>query len=120
MGVARTGPKLFTCPQCRKTYLGHDPVPDCPSCGYDYRAKGGFRWDVLVYLLSVLGMLSYFLVSSSYRSLITESVTTSPGSASQQSRSAPGSFSRPEAGADVDCGETDPGFVVTDSVIRLR
>src|ERR687898_3060759 len=63
MGVARTGPKLFTCPQCRNTYLGHDPVPDCPSCGYDYRAKGGFRWDVLVYLLSVVGMLSYFLVS---------------------------------------------------------
>lgn len=100
MGLARTGPKLFTCPQCRKTYLGYDPVPDCPSCGYDYRAKGGFRWDVLVYLLSVLGMLSYFLVSSSYRSLITESVTTSSGSTSQHSTSAPASGLEKLPGAD--------------------
>ena len=72
MGLAAKGPKLFTCPRCRKAYLGHDPLPDCPSCGYDYRAKGGFRWDVLVYLLSVLGLISYLLVSSSYRTLITE------------------------------------------------
>ena len=89
MGLASKGPKLFTCPKCRKTYLGHDPLPDCPSCGYDYRANGGFRWDVLVYLLSVLGMLSYFLVSSSYRSLITESISTNPAPASQHSTSAP-------------------------------
>jgi hypothetical protein len=72
MALAGKGPKLFTCPKCRKAYLGHDPLPDCPSCGYDYRVKGGFRWDVLVYLLSVLGLISYLLVSSSYRSLITQ------------------------------------------------
>jgi hypothetical protein len=78
MGLASRGPKLFTCPKCRKAYLGHDPLPDCPACGYDYRAKGGFRWDVLVYLLSVLGLISYLLVSSSYRSLITDSISTSP------------------------------------------
>ena len=44
-------PKLFTCPKCRETYLGTEPLPDCPHCGYDYREKEGFRWDVVVYLL---------------------------------------------------------------------
>jgi len=83
MALAAKGPKLFTCPRCRKAYLGHDPLPDCPSCGYDYRVKGGFRWDVLIYLLSVLGLVSYLLVSSSYRSLITEAVTNTPASASK-------------------------------------
>jgi hypothetical protein len=77
MALAGKGPKLFTCPKCRKAYLGHDPLPDCPSCGYDYRVKAGFRWDVLVYLLSVLGLISYLLVSSSYRSLITQPTSNS-------------------------------------------
>lgn len=81
MGLAGRGPKLFTCPRCRKAYLGHDPLPDCPSCGYDYRVKGGFRWDVLVYLLSVLGLISYLLVSSSYRTLIMAPASSSPSSA---------------------------------------
>jgi hypothetical protein len=81
MRLAAKGPKLFTCPRCRKAYLGHDPLPDCPSCGYDYRVKGGFRWDVLVYLLSVLGLISYLLVSSSYRSLITAPISSDPPSA---------------------------------------
>jgi hypothetical protein len=80
MALATKGPKLFTCPKCRKAYLGHDPLPDCPACGYDYPVRGGFRWDILVYLLSVLGLMSYLLVSSSYRSLITESVTNDRGS----------------------------------------
>jgi hypothetical protein len=61
MGLVSEGPKVFTCPKCRKVYLGHDPLPDCPACGFDYRERSGFRWDVLVYLL----------VSSSYRSLLT-------------------------------------------------
>ena len=56
-----------------KDISGHDPLPDCPACGYDYPVRGGFRWDVLAYFLSVLGLMSYFLVSSSYRSMITES-----------------------------------------------
>lgn len=60
-------PKLFTCPRCRHQYLGHDPLPDCPRCGYDYPVKEGVRWDLLVYLLAILGLVSYFLVSSSYR-----------------------------------------------------
>ena len=79
MGLATKGPKLFTCPNCRKAYLGHDPLPDCPACGYDYPVRGGFRWDILVYLLSVLGLVSYLLVSSSYRSMITESGSIAPG-----------------------------------------
>ena len=60
-------PKLFTCPQCRHQYLGHDPLPDCPRCGHDYRVKEGVRWDLVVYLLAILGLVSYFLVSSNYR-----------------------------------------------------
>jgi hypothetical protein len=88
MALAGKGPKLFTCPKCRKAYLGHDPLPDCPSCGYDYRSKGGFRWDVLVYLLSVLGLISYLLVSSSYRSLITAPAVSSPPSETSSSSSA--------------------------------
>lgn len=102
MALAGKGPKLFTCPKCRKAYLGHDPLPDCPSCGYDYRVKGGFRWDVLVYLLSVLGLISYLLVSSSYRTLITESAssappsaTTSPTPAVQNGEKLPGSRHAP-------------------------
>lgn len=61
------GPKLFTCPKCRHQYLGHEPLPDCPRCGYDYREKEGFRWDVLVYLLAIIGLLSFLLVTSYYR-----------------------------------------------------
>jgi hypothetical protein len=61
------GPKLFACPRCRHQYLGHDPLPDCPRCGYDYRVKEGMRWDLLVYLLAIMGLFSYFLVSSNYR-----------------------------------------------------
>lgn len=64
---AGKGPKLFTCPKCKHTYLGHDPLPDCPRCGYDYREKEGFRWDVLAYVLVIMGLMSFFLVSSYYR-----------------------------------------------------
>lgn len=60
MGTASKGPKLFVCPKCRKTYLGHDPLPDCPACGFDYRESEGVRWDVLVYLLSILGLISFY------------------------------------------------------------
>ncbi len=80
MERAARGPQLFTCPNCRSTYLGHGPLPDCPACGFDYPVRGGFRWDVLVYLLSILGLMSYFLVSASYRSLITEPLSNEPRS----------------------------------------
>jgi hypothetical protein len=82
--------------------LGHDPLPDCPSCGYDYPVKGGFRWDVLVYLLSVLGLISYLLVSSSYRTLITAplsndspSATTAPAAPVSGDEKLPGGSRRP-------------------------
>ncbi|MDE3035854.1 MAG: hypothetical protein KGJ14_07760 [Nitrospirota bacterium] len=61
------GPQLFTCPKCRHRYLGHEPLPDCPRCGYDYREREGFRWDVLMYLLAIMGLLSFLLVASYYR-----------------------------------------------------
>lgn len=61
------GPKLFTCPRCRHQYLGHEPLPDCPRCGYDYQVTEGVRWDLVVYLLAILGLVSYLLVSSHYR-----------------------------------------------------
>lgn len=96
MGPTARGPKLFTCPRCRKAYLGHEPLPDCPACGFDYRVRSGFRWDVLVYLLSVLGLMSYFLVSSSYRSLITESASTDRSSpAGMAGEKLPGGGQRP-------------------------
>ena len=92
-------PKLFTCPKCRHTYLGHDPLPDCPRCGYDYREKEGFRWDVLVYLLAIIGFVSFLLVASYYRgTLATGTISSSPGtSASPHSgdEKLPGSGSRP-------------------------
>jgi hypothetical protein len=62
-----TGPKYFTCPKCRHRYLGHDPVPDCPDCGYDYRGQHGlFRWDAFVYLVVIVALISVFLMSSYY------------------------------------------------------
>lgn len=96
MGLAAKGPKLFTCPNCRKAYLGYDPLPDCPGCGFDYRVRAGFRWDVLVYLLSILGLMSYFLVSTSYRSLITEPISNERGvSAISGEEKLPGSRTLP-------------------------
>ncbi len=65
-----SGPKLFTCPRCRHRYLGHDPLPDCPRCGYDYRGKEGFRWDVVVYLLPIVALVSFLLVASHYRGMM--------------------------------------------------
>jgi hypothetical protein len=76
MEITRKGPKLFTCPKCLKAYLGHDSPPDCPAYGFDYREREGFRWDVLVYLLSILGLISFLLVSSSYRSFVSGTLSS--------------------------------------------
>ena len=78
---ART--KLFTCPKCRHTYLGHDPLPDCPLCGHDYRVTEGFRWDVVVYLLSILALASFLLVGSQYKRYLTPQLTGGQGTTSQ-------------------------------------
>lgn len=85
------GPKLFTCPKCRHTYLGHDPLPDCPRCGYDYREKEGFRWDILVYLLVILGLISFFLVSSYYRDGVASSRQRPAAALSDDQEKLPGS-----------------------------
>ncbi|MER3422473.1 MAG: hypothetical protein C4293_03825 [Nitrospiraceae bacterium] len=42
-------------------------MSDCPSCGYDYREKEGIRWDLFVYLLVIMALLSFFLMSSYYK-----------------------------------------------------
>jgi hypothetical protein len=64
------GPKLYNCPKCRHTYLGYDPVPDCPRCGFDHRSKEGFRWDLLAYLAVILTLLSFFVMSFYYRDMV--------------------------------------------------
>lgn len=63
------GPKLYTCPKCRHTYLGHDPVHDCPRCGFDYRGTEGFRWDLLAYAAAIVALLSFFVMSFYYRDM---------------------------------------------------
>lgn len=62
-------PKLCTCPKCRKAHLGHDPLPDWRAGGFDYREREGFRMDMSGHLLSILGLVSFPLVVSFYRSL---------------------------------------------------
>ncbi len=79
-----TGPKLFTCPKCLHTYLGHDPLPDCPRCGFDYREREGFRWDIVVYLLTILGLVSFLLVSSYYRGVLGVASPTAGSTAKPQ------------------------------------
>lgn len=86
------GPKLFACPQCRHQYLGHDPLPDCPRCGYDYRVKEGMRWDLLVYLLVIMGLVSYFLVSANYRTGMA-GMDRTPRSTSESGEKLPGAAS---------------------------
>ncbi len=68
MGITSNGPKLLTYLKRRKANVGHDPLPDCPACGFDDREREGFRRDALVYLLSILGSIGVLLFSSSYRS----------------------------------------------------
>ncbi len=79
-------PKLFNCPKCRHTYLGHDPLPDCPRCGYDYRETEGFRWDVLVYLLAIIGFVSFLLVAFYYRDFMGLGPSGHSGAAFTQDR----------------------------------
>jgi hypothetical protein len=86
-----SAPKLFTCPKCRSSYLGREPLPDCPRCGYDYREKEGFRWDVLVYLLAIMGLVSFLLVASYYRSNMGVASRTPASPSSQDREKLPGS-----------------------------
>lgn len=79
------GPKLFTCPKCRHTYLGHDPVPDCPRCGFDYQSKG-LRWDVLAYLVIILAMLSFVVMSWYYRDTMKRPLQTPETTGNEQEK----------------------------------
>jgi len=88
-------PKLFTCPRCKHRYLGHDPLPDCPSCGYDYPRSSNFRWDIVVYLLMILSLMSFFLVASFYHGNLDGSPATPQGSVESDTEKLPGSGSRP-------------------------
>jgi hypothetical protein len=81
--MAKTGPKLFTCPKCRRTYLGHEPLPDCPHCGYDYKEKEGLRWDVVFYLLVIIALMSFALTSSYYRNISAERTGAAQSGGSQ-------------------------------------
>jgi hypothetical protein len=76
MGIIRKRPILCTCPECRKPYLGHDHLPDCRACGFDYREREGFRWGVPVYLLSIFGLVSFLLVSTSHRSFVSGTLSS--------------------------------------------
>lgn len=90
-----SSPKLFTCPKCRQSYLGHEPLPDCPRCGYDYREKEGFRWDVLVYLLAIMGLVSFLLVASYYRGSMGIPPRTSASASSEDREKLPGAGTGP-------------------------
>jgi len=79
----QNGPKLLTCPRCHDTYLGYDPLPDCPHCGYDYKESKGSRWSGLVYLLVILGILTFFMTASYYQGILgggeVPSIASQPG-----------------------------------------
>lgn len=61
---------MFTCPQCRETYLGgpSERLPDCPHCGYDYRTRRGFRFDLLGMMVLIIAMIGFLLLTSNYKS----------------------------------------------------
>jgi hypothetical protein len=55
---------------------GHDPLPDCWACGFDYREWKWFRWDVPVYLLSIFDLVSFLLVLTSHRSFVSGTLSS--------------------------------------------
>jgi len=65
-GAPRALPDLS---RCKDSYWGgpKDPLPDCPHCGYDYRNREGFRFDLLFLMVLIIGMIGFLLLSSSYK-----------------------------------------------------
>ena len=65
-----TGARMFTCPQCRETYLGGsgERLPDCPRCGHDYRTRRGFRFDLLVMMVLIIAMIGFMVLGLNYKS----------------------------------------------------
>lgn len=61
--------RMFTCPRCREAYLGgpSERLPDCPQCGYDYRTRQGFRFDLLVMMVLIIAMIGFLLLSLNYK-----------------------------------------------------
>jgi uncharacterized protein (DUF983 family) len=64
------GPQIFTCPRCRETYwgTGTERLPDCPHCGYDYRKREGFRFDLVFLMVMIIAMFGFLLLTASYKS----------------------------------------------------
>ena len=87
--------KYFTCPKCKHRYLGHDPLPDCPRCGYDYPQSSNFRWDVVFYLLMILSLMSFFLVASFYHGNVVSRPQAPEKATDADAEKLPGSGSRP-------------------------
>ena len=56
--------------KCRKAYWGYNSLPGCPACGFDCREREELRWDVLVYLLWIVGAIGVLLVSYSCRNFV--------------------------------------------------
>jgi hypothetical protein len=52
------------------------------------------RWDLVVYLLAILGLVSYFLVSSNYRNGLAEG-ERAPRSVSEPGEKLPGAAAGP-------------------------
>ena len=67
---AAPGSRIFTCPQCKDTYWGgpNERLPDCPHCGYDYRKRQGFRFDLLFLMVLIIAMIGFLLLTSNYKS----------------------------------------------------
>jgi len=63
-------PQIFTCPRCKETYWGgpNERLPDCPHCGYDYRKREGFRFDLLFMMVLIIAMFGFLLLTASYKS----------------------------------------------------
>ena len=60
--------RLFTCPRCKETYWGKpdERLPDCSHCGYDYRKREGFRFDLLFLMVLIIAMFGFLALTASY------------------------------------------------------
>jgi hypothetical protein len=61
--------RIFTCPRCKAQYWGgpNEELPDCPHCGFDYRTRQGFRFDLLFLMVLIIAMFGFLLLTSSYK-----------------------------------------------------
>jgi len=61
--------RIFTCPRCKHQYWGApgEQLPDCPQCGFDYRGREEFRFDLVFLMVLIVAMIGFMLLTSSYR-----------------------------------------------------